>query len=81
MTKEEAIRHIRENWDSFDGCRSCGWKSALYEHEPLDVDDEDLVRGYVFVPCISEDANENGGHRGTRIYFPESVPRRDSPRG
>lgn len=70
MTKAEAIEFVRANWDAADGCGSCGWKSALYEHEPIEVDDEDLAQGYVRFPCFSEDASENGGHRGIRVYFP-----------
>jgi hypothetical protein len=72
MTKEEAVKFVRENWDAADGCGSCGWKSALYEHEPIEhfVDDDDLTNGYAEFPCFSEDASENGGHRGIRIQFP-----------
>lgn len=72
MTKEEAIKFVRENWDAADGCRSCGWKSALYEHEPLQfyIDDEDLADGWVEFPCFSEDATTNGRHKGIRIQLP-----------
>jgi hypothetical protein len=71
MTKDEAIRLLRENWDAADGCGSCGWKSACYEHEPIEVDDEDLANGYKRFPCFSDDASENGRHRGFRVYFAE----------
>lgn len=71
MTREEAAAIVRQKWDESDGCGSCGWKSALYEHEPveLSIDQEDLTNGYVRFPCFGEDASENGGHRGIRIYF------------
>jgi len=69
MTKEEAIQFVRDNWDTADGCGSCGFKSALYEHEPIEVDAEDLAKGCKWFPCFSEDASENGGHRGIRVYF------------
>lgn len=78
MTIEEAEEYIRKHYDEFDGCGSCGWKSALYEHEPLDIEQREIDQGYVRLPCHSEDASENGGHRGMRIYFPtqgkESAP-------
>ena len=69
MTKSEAAEFVRQYWDAADGCGSCGWKSALYEHEPIEIDQEDLARGYVRFPCLSDDANENGGHRGIYVYF------------
>lgn len=69
MTTDEAIAIVRQRWDAADGCGSCGWKSCLYEHEPIEVDEEDIARGYVRFPCLSEDASENGGHRGIRVYF------------
>lgn len=71
MTKEEAVEAIRRNWDAADGCGSCGWKSALYEHEPIEVDEEDLAQGFKRFPCYSEDASANGGHRGIRVDFVE----------
>lgn len=71
MTKAEAAEFVRQHWDEADGCGSCGWKSCLYEHEPIEVDDEDLAQGYVRFPCFSEDTRENGVHRGIRIYFPD----------
>lgn len=69
MTKYKAIEIIRQKWDTADGCGSCGWKSALYEHEPINVDNEDINLGYKRFPCFSDDARENGGHRGIRVYF------------
>jgi len=70
MTRDEAIEFVRKHWDAADGCGSCGWKSALYEHEPIEVSDEDLTQVYVRFPCFSDDASENGGHRGIRVYLP-----------
>lgn len=69
MTIEEAEEIVRRTFDAVDGCGSCGWKSLLYEHEPLDIDQADIDRGYVRFPCFSEDASENGGHRGIRVYL------------
>lgn len=69
MNIQQAAEIVRAKWDDNDGCRSCGWRSFLYEHEPIEVDAEDLARGYVTFSCFSEDAIENGGHRGIRIYF------------
>lgn len=69
MTHEEAEEIVRRKFADSDGCGSCGWKSLLYEHEPIEVDDEDLKNGYVRFPCFSEDASENGGHRGFKVYF------------
>lgn len=69
MTKAEAEEIVRRKFDDADGCGSCGWKSCLYEHEPLDIEQENLDRGYVHFPCFSEDASENGGHCGFKIYF------------
>ncbi len=71
MTLEEAVKYVRENWDAADGCGSCGFKSLAYEHEPIEVAESDLAQGYVRFPCFSEDASQNGGHRGIRIHFPE----------
>lgn len=71
MTLEEAAAYVREHWDEADGCASCGFKSLAYEHEPIKVTEEDLTRGYMRFPCFSEDASENGRHRGIRVYFPE----------
>jgi hypothetical protein len=70
MTPKEFENYIRENWDKFDGCGSCGWKSALYEQEPLRIEQFEIDRGYVRLPCFSEDSSQNGGHRGMRIYVP-----------
>lgn len=69
MTPAEAEAVVRKKWDESDGCGSCGWHSALYEHEPLEIDQADIARGYAWFPCFSEDASENGGHRGIRIYL------------
>lgn len=71
MTKKEAIKFVRENWDAADGCRTCGRHPALYEVEPIEVDDEDLENGYVDFPCSGDDGTEV--HRGIRIYFPVPV--------
>jgi hypothetical protein len=70
MTKDEAAEFVRKNWDDADGCGSCGWKSSLYEHEPIIIDQDELDQGYARFACLSEDSCENGGHRGVRIYFP-----------
>lgn len=78
MTPEQAIQIVRKKWDDADGCGSCGWKSCLYEHEPIEVDEEDIKRGYVRFPCFSEDASENGGHRGIRIYLRDDDSARDA---
>lgn len=67
MTREEAAAIVRAKWEEADGCGSCGWKSALYEHEPIHVDQSDIDKGYVRFACLSDDASENGGHRGIRI--------------
>lgn len=71
MTEAEAIEIIRRKWDGNDGCRSCGWRSCLYEFGPLEayVGDAELAQGFVDLPCFSEDASENGGHRGARVYL------------
>jgi len=70
MTKDEAAAIIRKKWDDGDGCRSCGWRSALYEREPLEdfIDDEDLKNGFVDLVCLSDD-DEDGRHRGERFWF------------
>ena len=70
MTRQEAAEIVRQKWDDNDGCRSCGWKSALYEFGILEdiIDAEDLANGYVDLPCHS-DAGDGGRHRGARVYF------------
>lgn len=68
MTIEEAAEIVRRKWNDNDGCRSCGWKSALYEFEPLTqlIDQSDIDAGFVTLPCHND---EDGGHRGARVYF------------
>lgn len=69
MTIEEAEEFIRKNWDDFDGCGSCSYKSAYQEHEPFELEQKEVDSGVVHFPCFSEDASENGGHRGIKIYL------------
>jgi hypothetical protein len=70
MTREEAAQIVRQKWEKNDGCRSCGWKSALYEFEPIEqyIDDSDIAAGFVDLPCQS-DADDGGDHRGARVYL------------
>lgn len=68
MTNEEAAEVVRREWNEQGSCGSCGWHSALYEVEPIKVDDEELRSGVVWFPCGSKD--EDGSvHRGVRIYL------------
>jgi hypothetical protein len=71
MTKEEAAQIVRSAWPDTDGCGSCGWRSALYEHEPLEVfiTQSEIDEGRVHFPCFSDDASESGGHRGFYVYL------------
>jgi len=71
MTLEEAAEIVRQRYDDADGCRSCGWKSALYEFGQLEqwIDEEDIAEGRVFFSCQSEDASENGRHKGYYVYL------------
>jgi len=83
MTVDEAIEIIRRKWPDNDGCRSCGWKSALYEFEPLEhrIDAEDLMQGYVDLPCHSDYGDDESSHRGARVYFrdPDQSSAGDKP--
>jgi hypothetical protein len=76
VTIEEAAAIVRQKFNDADGCGSCGWKSALYEHEPLErlIDEHDIAEGRVKFPCFSDDASENGGHRGFWVYFTHNTP-------
>lgn len=67
MTHEEAAEIVRQKWTDNDGCRSCGRHPALYEVEPIEVDDKDIERGYVNFPCSGDDGSEI--HRGIRVYL------------
>ena len=69
MNIAEAAEIVRRRWEDNDGCRSCGWKSALYEFGPLEhrITQSDIDRGYIDLPCYSDD--DGGGHRGIRVYF------------
>jgi hypothetical protein len=71
VTIEEAAEIVRKKYDDADGCRSCGWKSALYEFGPLEqwIDKDDIDEGRVYFSCQSEDASENGGHKGYYVYL------------
>lgn len=73
MTREEAEALVRQRFKDVDGCGSCGFKSLLYEHEPIEVDDEDLANGYVWFPCFSDENAESSDHRGFRIYFSDQL--------
>ena len=68
MTKEEAIDIVRREWNSQGSCDSCGWHSALYEVEPIIVEDEELKQGVVWFPCLSKDG-DGSTHRGVRIHL------------
>lgn len=69
MTRKEAAEIVRLKWNDNDGCRSCGWKSCLYEFGDLEdcIEDSDIEQGYVDLPCHSD--NDGDTHRGARVYF------------
>lgn len=69
MDIKEASEIVRQKWTDNDGCRSCGFKPAMYEYEPLEhrIDQSDIDRGYVDLPCYSDD--DGGRHRGARVYL------------
>lgn len=69
MTLEEAAEIVRQKWPANDGCRSCGWKSAIEEFGNLAnyIELSDIERGYVDIPCDSD--TDSADHRGIRVYF------------
>lgn len=68
MTREEAVEIVRRKWADNDGCRSCGWKSCLYEFGDLAdyVDDHTIAEGVVVLPCFT-DWGDGGSHRGALV--------------
>lgn len=76
MTVEEAVKFIEAHWDEYDGCRSCGWKALPYEYRGIDhfIDDEDLRKGLVELPCLNPEADR---HRGMRCWLDMPSERRN----
>lgn len=66
MTKVEAAEVVRRKWDAQGHCDSCGWHAAIYEVEPITIDDSELKDGVVWFPCRSKDV-DGSDHRGVRI--------------
>jgi hypothetical protein len=72
MTRHKAAEIVRRKWDENDGCRSCGWKSCLYEFgDILDhIDEQSIKDGFVTLPCFT-DWGDGHEHRGARVYLNE----------
>lgn len=79
-TKEEvaaARQRLEQKWDAEGDCGSCGWHACLYEHYVSDEDIENALEcddGWLFLDCISKDADEPGSHRGIKIYVGADKP-------
>lgn len=68
MTKEEAAGVVRKEWNTQGACDTCGWHSALYEIEPIEVEDDEIAKGVAWFPCGSDDS-DGSCHRGVRIHL------------
>lgn len=68
MTREEAADIVRKKWGADGQCQSCGWHSALYEMEPIIVDNSEIQEGVVWLPCRS-DGGDSDSHRGVSIHL------------
>lgn len=73
ITKEQEEK-LREAWDKYGDCNSCGWHAAYYEVSDLleekFLDKDFEPDGSISMPCYNSDIDEDEccSHRGTRIY-------------
>jgi len=62
MTIAEAAEIIRKKWARYGACDACGWHDLAHSYEPLEewIDQEDIDRGFVELPCHNKDGDLTG---------------------
>lgn len=62
---------LEDRWDDQGDCRSCGWHAALYEYGEIGPDVVIWCEESVWLPCLSQDHDDSGSHRGICVYVGE----------
>lgn len=67
MTRDEAVKFVRSEWDAQGHCASCSWHASLSEYGDLaDAIYINHEKRRIELPCLSGDSTD---HRGVRVYF------------